>query len=214
MRAERSRGRRAGLVLAAGLVLGGTAPAHAAPGEGLQVTGEPLVHTFDLAAPGAVSGEWVLVATSAVAYDGVLEVEGPDVPALARSLVVEYGRVLPGGDVRWYDAGTLSDTRSYADAVGSEPSAEGGSLTRIPVRVSLRDPVPVVAALGAGADAAVRATFSVSYVRTGAEATQPRAGGAGRGLALTGPGAALVGAAAVLLVAGAALARDARRARP
>lgn len=198
-------------VLAALLVTGaGPAAASAGVPPGLDLTGEPLVHVFDLGRPGdGVSGEWRVAATSGatVSYDGVLTAVEHTRADLARALVVEYGRVSPDGTVRsWHPAGTLAEPRSYGDALAVDPTLGPAEVTRIPVRVSLPEPGTVDA--DRDEELLVRATFTVGYLEDADASPQP-APSPGP-LAVTGAGAGAAALAVVLLALGHLMVRRAR----
>ena len=227
----------AALALAAAAALTGAGPAaaHAAPtapassGGHLDLTGDPLVHTFDLDRPGdSVTGEWTVTgrSTRAVGFDGVLRPDDDRAPGLAAALAVEYGSVGADGAVAaWHPAGTLAAPRSYADALGTDPVTRAGEPVVIPVRVSLPDPALVTGEPGRTVE--VGASFTVTYLAPGGggggagggdDATgggDVVAGGGGRGpLALTGADAWWLAAlAAAALGTGAALVRRRRDAR-
>jgi len=237
---ERRRGAAAlaALALAASAALVAAAPAAAAPaapgtsGGHLELTGDPLVHTFDLDRPGdSVTGEWTVTGRSAgpVRFDGVLRPDDDRAPGLAAALAVEYGAVGADGAVAaWHPAGTLAAPLSYADALGTEPVTRAGEPVVIPVRVSLPDPALVTGEPGRTVE--VGASFTVTYLAPGGgggggaggggggDATgggDVVAGGGGRGpLALTGADAWWLAAlAAAALGTGAALVRRRRDAR-
>jgi hypothetical protein len=153
------------VVLGAGAVLvapGALASSREAPA--LVLSGAPLVHTFDLSAPGdAVAGTWQITSSRSdpVPFDGVLLTTGEVSPALARALTVEYGWTEPDGSIRWHAAGTLADPLRYGEALGTAVTV---GATRpalaVPVRVSLPDPVPGTP----GETVVVQASFVVSYL--------------------------------------------------
>lgn len=230
----------AALALGAALVAAGPAAASAAApaaapaaaGGHLDLTGDPLVHTFDLDRPGdAVTGEWTVTGRSAqpVGFDGVLRPDGAPDPGLAAALAVEYGSVGADGAVAdWHPAGTLASPRSYADALGTDPVARPGEPVVIPVRVSLPDPSRVTGEPGQTVE--VTASFTVTYLAPGGGAGDGGGGagggdvgaggggggtGSGRGpLALTGADAWWLAAlAAAALGAGLALVRRRRDGR-
>lgn len=209
-RPRRTTTARAGAALlgATALLLPVPAAAHAAAGSPdagrVAVTGDPLVHVFDLGTPGdAVTGLWRVTsaAPEATTYDGVLTADDALPGALAHALVVQYGEPGTDGEVlAWHDAGTLARPRSLADALPTSTTVSAARPVDVPVRVALHDP----AAVGGrpGDVHRVTATFTVSYL-------EPGPGGAGRPaptdrgvLATTGPAGWLALVAAALIVTG------------
>jgi len=137
----------------------------------LVVTGEPIVHEFDITTfNDSVDGAWTIenMGDVGVSYDGVLTAIG-DVPAsLAAQLRVEYGLVDSQGEVtQWIGAGTLAESRSYNDTVGnSAASLDAAEVQLVPVRITLADPTQLEGA--DGETLTVHASFDVTYFVTDA----------------------------------------------
>ncbi len=139
-------------------------PPASARAPGVTLSGEPLVHTFSLTPGESVEGAWTLThhGQGQVRYDGSLTPVGAVSSVLADVLGVQYGQVR-GGEVVWYDAGTLSAPVSLAAAFGGvDLSISGGQSLTIPVRVVLHDAIAMAGA--PGAVLRVDADFGVSYI--------------------------------------------------
>lgn len=145
---------------------GETAPG----GARLEIAGAALTHTFqNVWNQDPVEATWTLSnrGTDAASWDGTLETRGSVPASLAAALHVEYG-VVSGGTTTWYEAGTLAERRSYAEAVGTVGGNEiaGQGTVQIAVRVSLPDPTVLDGdeAVDGATSLAVDADFVVSYL--------------------------------------------------
>lgn len=132
----------------------------------LQVSGDPLVHTFDVTRfNDTIAGEWTLtnIGEATAPFDGTLAPVGSMSETLAENLTVQYGTVA-NGQTTWHNAGTLANPVSYTDALQlSEVTLDGGGATQqIPVRVTLADPTQLDGV--AGEELQVNATFTVNYI--------------------------------------------------
>jgi len=135
----------------------------------ITVTGDPLVHEFDIATfNDSVEGTWSInnVGTVPAIYDGVLNATGEVPASLAEQLRVEYG--IPGeaaGETRWLEAGTLAAPNSFADTLrlagAFDASLDATQTQTVLVRVTLLDPTQLQ---GEDGDTlTVHASFDVSY---------------------------------------------------
>lgn len=134
----------------------------------LRITGAPIDHTFDSTVFNSeVTASWVLENQGALTteFDGQFAtLTGVDAD-LAAALVVQYGVVDGGGDLRWADGGTVAAPRSFATATGID-SIDGGDSIPVEVRVVLEDPTLIASAdpVEIGETLRVVADFTVSYL--------------------------------------------------
>jgi hypothetical protein len=127
----------------------------------VSVTGDPVVHTFDLTTYNeSVEGVWSIdnTGTVGVTFDGTLTATGAEVPtSLAAQLVVQYA----DASGAWRDAGTLASPVSYVTAVGAGSALAAAASERVLVRISLADPTALEGV--AGETLSISAAFSVGY---------------------------------------------------
>jgi hypothetical protein len=138
-------------------------------GARVEVTGDPIVHTFDTTKYNDVApGTWTITnhGTDGAPFDGTFAPTGEISASLAENLTVQYGDdIVAGQPTTWRDAGTLANPVSYADALSlKDATLAGGESRVVPVRVILSDPTALEG--DAGETLTVGATFTVTYVDT------------------------------------------------